>query len=118
MGITGVNFAAAASGHLVMLENEGNLRLSAWAPPVHVALMGLEKIIPSLARPGGLPAAAAGQRHRSASDRLRQFYPGLETPIPGNPGFLSDHLGQWPPPFGCRPHISRSLVSACVAGPV
>ncbi len=66
MGITGVNFAAAASGHLVMLENEGNLRLSAWAPPVHVALMGLEKIIPDLLDLEVflrlLPASATGQR--------------------------------------------------------
>ncbi len=66
MGITGVNFAAAASGHLVMLENEGNLRLSATAPPVHVALMGLEKIIPTLADLEVflrlLPASATGQR--------------------------------------------------------
>ncbi len=66
IGITGVNFAAAASGHLVMLENEGNLRLSASAPPVHVALMGLEKIIPSLDDLAVflrlLPASATGQR--------------------------------------------------------
>jgi L-lactate dehydrogenase complex protein LldF len=66
MGITGVNFAAAASGHLVMLENEGNLRLSATAPPVHVALMGMEKIIPTVADLEVflrlLPASATGQR--------------------------------------------------------
>ena len=66
MGITGVNFAAAATGHLVMLENEGNLRLSAWAPPVHVAIMGLEKLIPALTDLEVflrlLPASATGQR--------------------------------------------------------
>ncbi len=66
MGITGVNFAAAASGHLVMLENEGNLRLSASVPPVQVALMGLEKIIPSLEDLEVflrlLPTSATGQR--------------------------------------------------------
>jgi len=66
IGITGVNFAAAASGHLVMLENEGNLRLSAAAPAVHVAVMGLEKVIPRLADLEVflrlLPASATGQR--------------------------------------------------------
>ncbi|MFP3866939.1 MAG: lactate utilization protein B [Desulfobacteraceae bacterium] len=66
MGITGVNFAAAASGTLVMLENEGNLRLSATVPPVHLALMGIEKIIPTLADLEVflrlLPASATGQR--------------------------------------------------------
>lgn len=66
MGMTGVNFAAAASGHLVMLENEGNLRLTASAPPVHVAVMGLEKMIPQLADLEVflrlLPTSATGQR--------------------------------------------------------
>lgn len=66
MGVTGVNFAAAASGHLVMLENEGNLRLCAAAAPVHVAIMGLEKIIPRLADLEVflrlLPTSATGQR--------------------------------------------------------
>jgi L-lactate dehydrogenase complex protein LldF len=46
MGITGVNFAAVREGTLVCLENEGNLRLSATLPPVHLALMGWEKMMP------------------------------------------------------------------------
>jgi L-lactate dehydrogenase complex protein LldF len=79
MGITGVNFAAAASGHLVMLENEGNLRLSAWAPPVHVALMGLEKIIPTLADLEVflrlLPASATGQRLTAYVNFIRSLKP-------------------------------------------
>lgn len=79
MGITGVNFAAAASGHLVMLENEGNLRLSAWAPPVHVALMGLEKIIPSLIDLEVflrlLPASATGQRLTAYVNFIRALKP-------------------------------------------
>ena len=48
MGISGVNFAAAESGTLCLVENEGNGRMSTTVPPVHVALMGLEKVIPSL----------------------------------------------------------------------
>ena len=79
MGITGVNFAAAATGHLVMLENEGNLRLSAWAPPVHVALMGLEKIIPSLLDLEVflrlLPASATGQRLTAYVNFIRALKP-------------------------------------------
>ena len=66
MGITGVNFAAAQEGALVMVENEGNLRLAANVPPVHLALMGLEKVIPTLADVEVflrlLPASATGQR--------------------------------------------------------
>lgn len=48
LGITGVNLAVAETGHLVVVENEGNARLSLSAPPVHVALMGIEKVIPRL----------------------------------------------------------------------
>lgn len=66
MGITGVNFAAAAEGTLVFVENESNLRQSLALPAVHVALMGLEKVIPALADLETLlrllPASATGQR--------------------------------------------------------
>lgn len=79
MGITGVNFAAAASGHLITLENEGNLRLTATAPPVHVALMGLEKIIPTLADLEVLlrllPVSATGQRLTAYVNFIRGMKP-------------------------------------------
>ena len=47
VGISGVNFAIADSGRIVLLENEGNNRLSTTAPKVHIALMGNEKVLPS-----------------------------------------------------------------------
>ncbi|HTU99528.1 MAG TPA: LutB/LldF family L-lactate oxidation iron-sulfur protein [Luteitalea sp.] len=47
MGISGVNFAVADSGSLCLVENEGNGRLSTTVPRVHVALMGLERIVPN-----------------------------------------------------------------------
>lgn len=46
VGVTGVNFAIAETGTIVTVENEGNGALSAGTPPVHVALMGIEKVIP------------------------------------------------------------------------
>jgi L-lactate dehydrogenase complex protein LldF len=46
IGISGVNFAIAETGKLVIVENEGNNRLSTTAPKVHIALMGLEKLLP------------------------------------------------------------------------
>ncbi|MBY0457312.1 MAG: LUD domain-containing protein, partial [Gemmataceae bacterium] len=46
IGISGVNFAVASSGRLVIVENEGNNRLSTTAPRVHIAVMGIEKIVP------------------------------------------------------------------------
>lgn len=49
MGISGVNFGIADTGSIVVIENEGNAGLSTSAPPVHVALMGIEKVIPRLA---------------------------------------------------------------------
>jgi len=48
MGITGVNFAVAETGSVVLLENEGNIRLSTTLPKIHVAIMGIEKVIPNL----------------------------------------------------------------------
>jgi L-lactate dehydrogenase complex protein LldF len=45
VGMTGVNFAIAESGTLVVVENEGNGGLSASVPPVHIAIMGIEKVI-------------------------------------------------------------------------
>ncbi len=65
MGITGVNFAIAETGTIVLVENEGNIRLSTQLPPLHVALMGIEKVIPRFADLAVflrlLPRSATGQ---------------------------------------------------------
>ena len=49
LGITGVNFGVAETGTFVVVENEGNARLSASVPEVHIALMGIEKVVPRAA---------------------------------------------------------------------
>jgi len=49
MGVSGVNFAAADSGTMVTVTNEGNARLSTTAPRVHVAVMGMERVVPTIA---------------------------------------------------------------------
>ncbi|MBF6593255.1 MAG: iron-sulfur cluster-binding protein [Thermaceae bacterium] len=46
MGISGGNFLVAETGTLALIENEGNIRLSTSAPRIHVALVGLEKLLP------------------------------------------------------------------------
>jgi L-lactate dehydrogenase complex protein LldF len=46
VGISGVNFGVVESGRLVLVENEGNSRLSTTAPNVHIAIMGIEKLVP------------------------------------------------------------------------
>ncbi|HTV49156.1 MAG TPA: LutB/LldF family L-lactate oxidation iron-sulfur protein [Phycisphaerae bacterium] len=48
MGISGVNFAVAETGSIVICTNEGNGRMCTSRPKVHVAIMGMEKLIPSL----------------------------------------------------------------------
>ncbi|MCA9190905.1 MAG: lactate utilization protein [Planctomycetales bacterium] len=45
-GITGVNFAVAETGGLVVCTNEGNADLGVSLPPIHIACMGIEKLIP------------------------------------------------------------------------
>lgn len=47
-GISGVNFAVAETGTLCLVENEGNGRMSTTAPPVHIAVMGIEKVVEKL----------------------------------------------------------------------
>lgn len=47
IGISGVNFAIAESGTIVIVTNEGNGRFVTSLPPVHVAIMGMEKVIPT-----------------------------------------------------------------------
>lgn len=46
MGITGVNFAIAETGTIVVVENEGNARMTMSTPLIHVAIMGIEKLLP------------------------------------------------------------------------
>jgi len=48
MGISGANFAVAETGTIVLISNEGNARLTTTCPRVHVALVGLEKLVPRL----------------------------------------------------------------------
>jgi L-lactate dehydrogenase complex protein LldF len=47
IGISGVNFGVAESGSICLVTNEGNGRLTTTAPRVHVAVMGMERLVPS-----------------------------------------------------------------------
>jgi L-lactate dehydrogenase complex protein LldF len=46
VGISGVNFGVAETGTILILENEGNVRLTTSLPKIHIAVMGIEKLIP------------------------------------------------------------------------
>jgi L-lactate dehydrogenase complex protein LldF len=48
VGISGANFAIAETGMISITENEGNARLTCALPKVHIALMGIEKVLPRL----------------------------------------------------------------------
>lgn len=66
MGITGVNMAIADPGVVVLVENEGNIRMSTTCPRVHVAVMSLEKVVAGLDEAAAilqmLPRSATGQK--------------------------------------------------------
>jgi L-lactate dehydrogenase complex protein LldF len=49
MGISGGNFIVAETGMISITENEGNARLTCAHPRIHVALVGIEKVLPRLA---------------------------------------------------------------------
>ena len=48
VGVTGGNFLIAKEGAIAVTENEGNARLSATFPKLHIAIVGIEKVIPQL----------------------------------------------------------------------
>jgi L-lactate dehydrogenase complex protein LldF len=66
VGISGVNFAIAETGTIVIVENEGNIRLTTSLPRLHIAVMGIEKVIPRFADLDVflklLPRSGTGQR--------------------------------------------------------
>lgn len=90
MGITGANMAVAETGTVVLVENEGNIRMSTTLPRVHVAVMSIEKVVESLedmaALLAVLPRSCTGQtlssytnwitgpRHQNEADGARQFH--------------------------------------------
>ncbi len=47
MGISGVNFGVADTGTISTVTNEGNARLTTTAPRIHVAIMGMERLVPN-----------------------------------------------------------------------
>jgi L-lactate dehydrogenase complex protein LldF len=48
VGISGVNFGIAETGGICIVSNEGNARMVTTMPPIHIALMGMERLLPNL----------------------------------------------------------------------
>ena len=89
VGVTGANLIAADTGTLMLVESEGNIRMSSLLPPVHVAIAGVEKIIPTRRAMAPflelLSASATGQKMTSYTSFLS---PPLDDPpfaLPGKP---------------------------------
>jgi L-lactate dehydrogenase complex protein LldF len=66
LGISGVNFGVAENGALCLVTNEGNGRMCTTLPPVHIAVMGIERLVPNLddlaLMLSLLPRSATGQK--------------------------------------------------------
>lgn len=84
-GMTGANFGVAATGDIVVCTNEGNADMSTSVPKLHIAAMGLEKVIPdyrSLAVFQRLLCrAATGQPTTAFTSHFRKARPGAEMHI-------------------------------------
>lgn len=66
IGLSGVNFGVADTGGICVVTNEGNARMVTTLPPIHIALMGMERIVPNLndlaLMLSLLPRSATGQK--------------------------------------------------------
>lgn len=82
IALTGVNFAVAENGALVVCTNEGNADMGVHLAPVHIACMGIEKVIPTQADLGVflrlLTRSATGQPITAISSHFRKPLPGRE----------------------------------------
>jgi len=79
MGISGANIAVAETGTLGLVTNEGNARLATTLPKIHVALVGIEKLVPTLEDAATvirtLPKNATGQAITSYITWIRGAVP-------------------------------------------
>ena len=87
VGITGANLIAADTGTLMLVESEGNIRLASFLPPVHIAIAGVEKIVPTRQEMAPfldlLSASAVGQKMSVYTSFLS---PPLTDPVFALPG--------------------------------
>ncbi len=84
MGVSGVNFGVAQTGTLCLVTNEGNGRMTTSLPRLHVALMGIERLVPTLEDLGVMLQLLA----RSATGQKLSVYTNLIT------GPRRAHLGE------------------------
>ncbi len=83
VGMTGANFVVAETGTLMLVTNEGNARKTAVTPPTHIAVAGIEKLVPSITdlQPFTELIARAGTG-QDLTSYISLLTPPVETPIP------------------------------------
>ncbi len=87
MGISGGNIAVAETGSIVLMTNEGNARLVTSLPKIHIALVGIEKLIANYADVATILKALP----RSATAQLLTSYASIITgPTPNTDGTMKD----------------------------
>ncbi|MFK7848453.1 MAG: lactate utilization protein B [Rhodothermales bacterium] len=96
--ITGVNFAIAETGGFVICTNEGNADMGVHLAPIHIACMGIEKIIPKVEHLGVflrlLARSATGQHITSYSSHIHRPREGAELHVVLVDNGRSEHLGR------------------------
>jgi L-lactate dehydrogenase complex protein LldF len=79
VGISGVNFGVAETGGMCLVTNEGNGRMVTNVPPVHIAVMGMERLVPNLKdlalMLSLLPRSATGQKLTVYTQVLHKPFP-------------------------------------------
>jgi L-lactate dehydrogenase complex protein LldF len=96
-GMTGANFAIAETGSFVVCTNEGNADLSANIPPLHIASIGIEKLIPKVEHLGVfirmLSRSALGSPITQITSHFRAPRPGTEMHVVLVDNGRSERLG-------------------------
>jgi L-lactate dehydrogenase complex protein LldF len=82
VGISGVNFGVVETGGICLVTNEGNGRMVTTLPPVHIALMGIERLVRSLddlaLMLSLLPRSATGQKLSVYTQLIHRPLPGQQ----------------------------------------
>ncbi len=96
MGISGANIAAAETGTVIIVTNEGNGRLATSLPPIHVALLGYDKIVPTIEDAGSHLELLAKTATAQQLTVYTTFITGktAASRIARPPGFQGPHVGE------------------------
>ncbi len=87
MGISGGNMAIAETGTIALVTNEGNARLTTSLPKIHVALVGLEKLVPTWADAAPILVALPKS---ATSQQLTSYVSFITGPTPNDDGSMKD----------------------------